>query len=128
MICLGKGKIPIKIHIVQQDDTLTFILTKYHLTKEKLAQYNPHIKSLNMLKNGMKLKIPSKLKPLKHPSNKNSLQENTEFLTSQVHRRPIGEMKYDQKLIISTIVTEQIGKQKLSTINGVCCHCYQPIY
>jgi len=98
------------------------------LTKEKLAQYNPHIKSLDFLQNGMKLKIPSKLKPLKHPSNKNSIEKNIECLTPQVHRRPIGEMKYDQKLIISSIVTEQNGKQKLSKINGVCCHCYQPIY
>ena len=98
------------------------------MTKEKLAQYNPHIKSLDLLQNGMKLKIPSKLKPLKHPSNQQKSDDSSECFMPQVHRRPIGEMKYDQRLIISTIRTEQIGQQKLTKINGVCCHCHQPVY
>lgn len=76
----------------------------------------------------MKLKIPSKLKPLKSPRNKTNTRLTIESTTAQVHRRPIGEMKYDQKLNRSTIRTEQSSKQKTSKINGICCHCHQPIY
>lgn len=130
----------IKIHIVQQNETLESISQKYQITKETLAKLNPHINSLVRLQNGMKVKIPLKVKQPtvrqlnmlkkkrieKHkPSRAQPSHHRVNHLYyryAHAHRRPFGNMHYDQKASSQTEWSKLAIKQQ-----SLCCHCQQPI-
>ncbi|NOV04094.1 LysM peptidoglycan-binding domain-containing protein [Paenibacillus planticolens] len=58
-----------KIHIVKKGDTLYELAKKYHITLDQLIAFNPQIADPNQLDIGMKVKIPSKPKPVEPPAN-----------------------------------------------------------
>lgn len=131
----------IKIHIVQQEETLELILKKYHVTKQTIIMLNPHIKSIDNLQSGMKIKIPSSVKPFreyknipreKHKVNsprKSQYANNSLFYRyAHVHRRPIGEMKYDQQSNINNKWTKQSMNQQSMNEIKFCSTCHQPVY
>lgn len=55
-----------KIHIVQKGDTLWEIANKYGVDYEQLKSINVHIASPDMIMPGMKIKIPTDDKHVKH--------------------------------------------------------------
>ncbi|MEC0269820.1 LysM peptidoglycan-binding domain-containing protein [Paenibacillus anseongense] len=57
-----------KIHIVKKGDTLYELAKKYHSTLDQIIAINPQIADPNVLDIGMKVKIPSKPKPVDPPA------------------------------------------------------------
>ncbi|MBP1966030.1 LysM peptidoglycan-binding domain-containing protein [Paenibacillus aceris] len=57
-----------KIHIVKKGDTLYELAKKYHITLDQIIAFNPQIADPNQLDIGMKVKIPSKPKPVEPPA------------------------------------------------------------
>lgn len=58
----------LKIHIVKKGDTLYELAKKYHSTLDQIIAINPQIADPNVLDIGMKVKIPSKPKPVDPPA------------------------------------------------------------
>jgi morphogenetic protein associated with SpoVID len=58
----------LKIHIVRKGDTLWEIAKQYGVDFEQLKQFNPQLSSPDMIMPGMKIKIPSSVKPVKKES------------------------------------------------------------
>lgn len=59
-----------KIHIVQKGDTLWSIAEKYGVDFEQLKSVNVHISSPDMIMPGMKIKVPTEDKHVKHKTKK----------------------------------------------------------
>ncbi|MZQ86203.1 LysM peptidoglycan-binding domain-containing protein [Paenibacillus sp. 5J-6] len=57
-----------KIHIVKKGDTLYELAKKYHSTLDQIIAINPQIADPNVLDIGMKVKIPSRPKPVDPPA------------------------------------------------------------
>ncbi|CAN7332854.1 LysM peptidoglycan-binding domain-containing protein [Paenibacillus sp. LjRoot153] len=57
-----------KIHIVKKGDTLYELAKKYHTTLDQIIALNPQIADPNQIEIGMKVKIPSVVKPVEPPA------------------------------------------------------------
>lgn len=93
----------IKIHIVQQGDTLSTIMKQYNITQQSIEEANPHIANVALLMAGMKIKITSKAKVLHYPSTESSEhnkieEKEVDVRRAHVHERPFQKnVIYDQK-------------------------------
>ena len=58
----------LKIHIVKKGDTLYELAKKYQTTLDEVIALNPQIAQPDHLDIGMKVKIPSKPKPVDPPA------------------------------------------------------------
>ncbi len=60
-----KGAMSVKIHVVQSGDTLAKIAQKYDVDVDKIKEFNKQLANPDNIVVGMKIKIPTVLKPVK---------------------------------------------------------------
>ncbi|WP_164216351.1 SafA/ExsA family spore coat assembly protein [Virgibacillus sp. YIM 98842] len=88
-----------KIHVVQKGDTLWEISQKYGVDFEEVKQLNSHLSSPDMIMPGMKIKVPSSTKAVKHDGKtaKESKKEQVKQPYKDVSPKPMPVIKEDDK-------------------------------
>lgn len=142
---LWKGVDVIKIHIIQQNDSLQEIIAKYGISKKEVKEANPHLADIEALLPGMKITIPSTSKLVPSTSseitNKRQATEqlNQKFIDSsakkihviyyaQPHRRPMGKVLALDEHVVERPLLNHTSKSKFPMVRGICNHCHQPIH
>lgn len=130
----------IKIHIVQQGDTLSTIMKQYGITKQSIEEANPHIANVALLPSGMKIKITSEAKVLHYPSSipiertKSSegkmIKDDESYIRrAHVHERPFNKnITYDQKWNAYQFEIVSASNFIAYDLKKSCHHCHQPHY
>lgn len=78
-----------KIHIVQNGDTLFLLAKSYKIELADLIENNPQLANPDTLMPGMKITIPTNEKQI------NLVEKEIEKAKPELMKRPIGEMKED---------------------------------
>lgn len=78
-----------KIHIVQNGDTLYLLAKSYKVELANLIESNPQLANPDILMPGMKITIPTNKKQI------NLVDKETKKAKPELMKRPIGEMKED---------------------------------
>lgn len=88
-----------KIHVVQKGDTLWDISQKYGVDFEEVKQLNSHLSSPDMIMPGMKIKVPSSTKSVKHESKpaKETKKEQVKKPYKDISPKPKPVIKEDDK-------------------------------
>lgn len=91
-----------RIHIIQEGDTLEAIATHYEVDVEAIERSNQQVTNPNMIVPGIKLMIPQQSKTLQQEEqrswknkNHNKAHQNKQVKQMQ-QRRPIGDMQHDE--------------------------------
>lgn len=84
----------LKIHIVQKGDTLWELAKKYGVDFEQLKAVNSHLASPDMIMPGMKIKIPTSTKQVKHDT-KPTVQKETKKPYYDMSPKPMPVLKED---------------------------------
>ncbi|MFA1822554.1 SafA/ExsA family spore coat assembly protein [Virgibacillus oceani] len=88
-----------KIHVVQKGDTLWEISQKYGVDFEEVKQLNSHLSSPDMIMPGMKIKVPTNSKAVKHESKpaKETKKEQVKQPYQDISPKPMPVIKEDDK-------------------------------
>ncbi|GAB3802047.1 SafA/ExsA family spore coat assembly protein [Virgibacillus kimchii] len=88
-----------KIHVVQKGDTLWEISQKYGVDFEELKQLNSQLSSPDMIMPGMKIKVPSSSKTVKHETKpiKETKKEPVKEPYKDISPKPMPVIKEDDK-------------------------------
>jgi morphogenetic protein associated with SpoVID len=89
----------LKIHVVQKGDTLWEISQKYGVDFEEVKQLNSHLSSPDMIMPGMKIKVPTSSKNVKHESKpvKETKKEQVKQPYKDISPKPMPVIKEDDK-------------------------------
>jgi morphogenetic protein associated with SpoVID len=89
----------LKIHVVQKGDTLWEISQKYGVDFEEVKQLNSHLSSPDMIMPGMKIKVPTTSKAVKHESKpvKEKKKEQVKHPYKDISPKPMPVIKEDDK-------------------------------
>lgn len=85
-----KGVRVLRIYVVQKGDSLYKIAKEHHVALEDLIKLNPHIANPDAILPGMKIKIPSGVKPLRDEK-KEMNRQTKELRSAKVNERPMGK-------------------------------------